>query len=289
MTINSDFPSSRNNGRWAVGMTTAPREPAVIAESVKSVLVAGWHPTVFAEPGSPRILAGADWQLDLPWVQRPHRLGAWHNWYAMVQELLAAAPHADWILTLQDDAQLAPRTREFLEDEWLGCDSGVGLVSLYTPAHYARSWLLWTADGVLQADMTDERLARTLARRKRWRLEAQDRPPGPFQIVTRNLWGAVALAFPRRALEQLVAHPTARNWRGARHTHRDPADVANVDTAIGRCLDSLGLSMWFYQPSLAQHIAPVSSLPAKKPNTGNRRATQLATDPFLDCRPSRAA
>ncbi len=74
--------------RWAVGITAAPRKDSALVQCIESVVVNGWMPVVFAEPGTD--LAGLPESVTV--VQRSERMGAWHNWLAMCRELLERFP-----------------------------------------------------------------------------------------------------------------------------------------------------------------------------------------------------
>lgn len=266
--------------RWAIGITTAPREPSTLVKCIKSTRKNGWEPSVFAEPGTD--LTGLECAL----IMRDVRLGAWHNWREMGLQLLAAQPDADVILTIQDDTRLIERAKEFFESQgWPDNPDRVGFVSLYTPSHYQQRFHLLAADGRLLSDCPNEpRARRKQARYPGSRVVPTPKPPGCFPVATDSLWGACALAFPRASLEKIVRHKIAETWRGANGRQKG-AEIRNVDTAIGKICNALGLKMWFWNPSLAQHIAVKSTLPGHGGCTGKRAAAYVATDPFRDCIP----
>ncbi len=118
---------------WAVGMTTAPRKRSTVADSLKSLVRAGWStPVVFAEPGSDReALRGQRV------VERESVLGAWPNWFLGLHELVLRAPHADAYLMCQDDLAFCSGVREYLEST-LWPEPRTGIVSLHTPSHHRR-------------------------------------------------------------------------------------------------------------------------------------------------------
>lgn len=158
--------------------------------------------------------------------------------------------NAEFILTVQDDAYFHPDSKAFLDA--IVWPSDAGFISLYTPKHYS--------DG---------------------------RQPGLNRIRTSSLWGACALAWRRESLEQVIAHTIAHSWCGVppksaatrsavmERRKRQPDTIANSDTAIGRILNAMGLSMYFVDPSPVQHIAPVSSI-SHGGNEGRRNCSRCA-------------
>ena len=69
------LPRIGNDG-WAVGITTAPRNPSTLARCVRSLQDAGWpHALVLAEPGSD--LEGIE---GCTIVQNATQEGPWYNW-----------------------------------------------------------------------------------------------------------------------------------------------------------------------------------------------------------------
>lgn len=270
--------------KWAVGITAAPREPSTLAECVTSVRANGWEPVVYAEPGTD--VSGLPSGVLV--VDRCERLGAWHNWTNMCQSLLAMVPDADVILTIQDDTRIVEKAREFFDQQgWPDAPEKVGFVSLYTPSHYQQRFHVIAADGKLVSDMPSEQRAKLKQLRyKGSKVVPSPKPPGCITIATDSLWGACALAFPRKSLERILDHRIAKMWRG--HNGRQSgADIKNVDTAIGKVCNALKLKMWFWNPSLAQHFAEKSTLPGHGGCSGKRAAAYVAKDPFKDCvRPS---
>ena len=268
--------------KWGVGITTAPREPSTLADCVQSVVANGWEPAVYAEPGSD--VSGLLSQTHV--VERRDRLGAWANWLDMARRLLTEHPDADVILTIQDDTRIIERAKEFFEAQgWPDQPDKIGFVSLYTPSHYQQRFHVLAADGRLVADAPNEpRARRKQARYPGSRVAPTPKLPGCLPVATDSLWGACALAFPRASLEKIVRHKLAERWRGY-NGRQTGVEIKNVDTAIGKICNALGLKMWFWHPSLAQHFAVKSSLPGHGGCTGKRAAAYVATDPFRDCVP----
>ncbi|MEZ6057201.1 MAG: hypothetical protein R3C01_10905 [Planctomycetaceae bacterium] len=246
--------------RWGVGVTTAPRQDPTLRTCVQSLVDAGWQPTVFAEPETD--LSALPPQA--PVITRPQRLGCWHNWLTMCRDLLEQHPRAEAILTVQDDTLFHRQALEFVDQQlWPADPERIGFVSLYTPQHYSHQVDLLDAQGRRVYRGGSWHHARARARRHSgWRLTlGPQKPTGWQQVVTRSLWGACAMVFPRRSLERIIEHPIARHWTGANpNPLRPPADVRNSDTAIGKIVRTLKLQQWWHVPSLTDHIAQHSTL-----------------------------
>jgi hypothetical protein len=249
-----------DNGDWYVAITTAPRKDCTLLRSIESIRQAGWEPTVFAEPGSTA--------SDCETVWHEQRKGVWHNWLASARYAIDNS-NASIILTVQDDSLFHPDSRTYAESI-LWPASHAGFVSLYTPKHYSYE--------------NGKRL----------------RAPGVNRINTVSLWGACALIWPRSVLAQVVEHPVAKTWLGARPRSgsqsvikarkADPSKVANSDTAIGRILNKMGRSMWFIDPSPVSHIAVHSTI-SHGGNTGRRNCYRCSDHsiPLADQAPVRKA
>jgi GT2 family glycosyltransferase len=187
---------------------------------VRSVISAGFSPIVFAEPGTD--IEG----LPCAVVTRQSRLGIWRNYVQTLVDLLESYPSAQAILVLQDDVVLCKDVREFLEhDLWPG--QNPGMVSIYCPEEKE-------AGGV----------------------------PGCDRRVS-TVIGLCAAVYPRAAAEAIVASPFASDWRG-RHDKNsyepDPLKKKAIDTGVCETLKSLGLAVYNYRPSMAQHIAETSAI-----------------------------
>ena len=101
--------------KWAVGLTTAPRECSTLETSLKSLFRAGWTtPRLFAEPGT-RIPQSA---CSLPLTQRDSCLGAFPNWYLALTELAMRHPDADARLLCQDDVLYIEGLRAYLNQHF---------------------------------------------------------------------------------------------------------------------------------------------------------------------------
>lgn len=246
--------------RWAVAVTTAPRRECTLQQCVDSIRGCGWEPVVFAEPGSTSVNAETMWNHT--------RLGVWHNWLNSAKWCLENTK-ADFILTVQDDSLFHPDSKTFAESILWPAENAA-FVSLYTPKHYTIR-----KDGTV-------------------------RDPGVNRIVTKSLWGACALIWPREVLQQVVTHPVATHWAGAspmrtttdsngkkrkrlrseiqaiyEKRRSDPSTIANSDTAIGKIANAMGKTMWFVDPSPVQHIARFSTI-SHGDNSGRRNAWRIA-------------
>jgi len=251
---------ARNDERWAVAITTAPRKEPTLEACVDSLRMCGWEPIAFAEPGS-------DTVDNVFTVWNDRKKGTWHNWRDSAQWCIDNTA-AEWIMTVQDDSLFHPDSKRFAEAVmWPSEDAG--FVSLYTPKHYTI------------------------------RLDNTIRPPGVNRIVTKSLWGACALIWPREVLKCVINHPVATGWRGAspkktitvdgvrrrrsrselesiyKKRRDDPSTVVNSDTAIGKILNAMDRTMWFVDPSPVQHIARFSSI-GHGGNDGRRNAWRIA-------------
>lgn len=127
--------------RWMVGVTTSPRDPSTVNQTLDSVVRAGWSsPWVFMDGAvqlSPR-------HRHLPVTFRESRSGAWPNYFLALSELLHRDPDADAYAVIQDDVLLAnaENLKTYLE-EVLWPDPSVGVVSLYCPSVYHQESAGW--------------------------------------------------------------------------------------------------------------------------------------------------
>lgn len=234
-----------NTPSIACGVTTAPRIPPVLHHSLRSIINAGFEPTIFAEPGSP--LPDAN----IPVVQNQERLGCFRNWVYTAYSLLSR--ETDYVAIFQDDIDLSPHALPIAfrllnnpEAYIKRYAHQLGAVSFYTPSHYFPG-------------------------HKGWHLQ----PAG-------NLWGALGFLFPREVLVRILNTVAIRSWEenrlqrmaessNQRGYRPQPCDVSNLDTAIGFALKELSLQCAYYRPSLGWHCAPVSSI-KRGSNEGRRQA-----------------
>lgn len=208
------------NMKWAVGVTTAPRQVSTLDQCLGSLRNAGWasEVTVFAEPNSP--VAASEHV-----VVHKQRKGVWHNWLHAANHLLSNTD-AELLMTVQDDAVFHPDCREFAE-QILWPSAKTGAVSLYTAKHYSQ--------------------------RVRF-------APGIYAYESRGFWGALALIWPRHVLQQAVDHRIANRWTGTDGKKRSPEKIANSDTAIGAILSAMRKELYMVQPSPVQHVAKHSTI-----------------------------
>lgn len=242
-------PKPKDN-EWCCVVTTSPRQIPTVTQCVESIIKAGWTPTVFAEPDS-IVVPG------VKYVNNETRQGAFHNWLNSIKYALTKSD-VKYILSVQDDSLFHPDSREFTESIMFPSDD-TGFISLYTAKHYSTDW--------------SENL----------------KPTGVNRITTSSLWGACALVFERSVLQQVVDHPLTEIWTGippANATEEErhhvlqakkehPYLIQNVDTLIGKIMNSLHLGMYFIDPSPVEHIAVVSSI-GHGSNTGKRNCLRKA-------------
>lgn len=219
------------------GICTSPREGGIsyLRKTCESLIAAGGtYPTVFAEPSSPfddikDLVTG---QL-VVWIQRPTRFGNWRNWKEMARYLISLANGFDeeYILTSEDDCIYAENAIPLAElhlNTLIAAKEPVGCILVYTSAIYQRG-----------------------------------KERGVFPIQTTSLWGACAIAWPKRSLQAVIECRRAQRWQGADASHLPhpgSPDIAHADTAISCCLDDLNLKIFALNPALAQHIGEVSGL-----------------------------
>jgi hypothetical protein len=186
-------------GRWAVGLTTAPRREATLTRTLQSLSATGWPSEeihVFAEPDA---LSGNE-DLRGPVTVRGRKAGAFSNWYLALQELVFTQPTADAYLMFQDDIVCCRGLRKYLEHEFWPAEA-TGFVSLYC--------------GMLQSN-----------------------PAGTHGFMKMQsgdmLYGALAIAFPASAACALLLHPLFQRHRESRNgTHGIDMALAKWATESG--------------------------------------------------------
>lgn len=251
------WPSNQHDKRWSVAITTSPRKDCTLQQCIESIRRCGWEPVVFAEPGSTKTDCVTFWNET--------RKGVWHNWRAAAEWCLAQ--ETEFVMTVQDDSIFHPETREFANKILWPPVGSVGYVSFYTPQHYQQ----WT--------------------------DGRQRPFGVYSVNTNSVWGAMALAFPPKVLRELLNHPRALGWLGAKITwrpgeskadfqarweavqetrRREPWLIQNSDTAIGIILRKfLKKKLVYVSPSPVDHCSKYSSI-GHGGNSGNRNAFYIA-------------
>lgn len=129
-----------NAVRWAVGVLTCARERMLLADTVLSLVEAGWDRGVIHVDGRmdlPRGLVG-DWEM----VVSEKRLGAWDSWYLTMLVLVSRFPDADVYMICEDDLLLSRGLREYLESSLWPSDD-VAFCSPYCPGIYGEGKRGW--------------------------------------------------------------------------------------------------------------------------------------------------
>lgn len=273
--------------RWCVGVTAAPRRDSQLEACLQSLVANGWSPIVFAEPRTDVSSAVA---LGLRIVMRDQQLGCWRNWLEMSRQLVAEFPDVDAIMTVQDDTVFHPEAKRFVEAHglWPADPERVGFFSFYTAKHYQYRYNVVREDGTLVGNYPFVKAHDIVERAKKagWRKRRAipvPVPAGPTRIHTGGFWGACALAFPPKSLDAITKSRIAREWKGA-NGNQVGVKIKNSDTAIGKVCRTLELSMWAWNPSLAQHVALHSTL-GHGGNSGRRAAHRMTRDPWKDAEP----
>jgi len=242
-----------NKDKWFCAVTTAPRRVPTVKTCTESLVVAGFEPFLFAEPDT--ILSDADNEFV---IRHKEKKGVWHNWLYSARYALDNSD-ANIILTVQDDSLFHPDSKTFLENHILWPDTNVGFVSLYTPKHYS------------------------IKPNKKTMM----RDYGVNRVITRSMWGACALAWPRKVLEEVIELDFSQKWLGARtktasvwerkkaERIAEPWRIQNSDTAIGKIMNLMGRTMWFCDPSPVQHFATTSAI-SHGGNKGRRNCGRCA-------------
>ena len=225
------------NKTWTCIVTSAPRTVCTLRLTCESLGDCGWNPIIFAEPGATDLSK----QFETFW--NTIRFGIWRNWLQSARWALSQTT-ATHIITVQDDVDFHPETKDWLDQ--LDWPADTGFISPYTPRPY-----------------------------QTWKNGTQ-RPIGLNPVKMRSCWTGQSLCFTREVLQQLVDHPNADSWCGlppkhqrnpkGRIDHRafkqaNPHLIQNSDYIIGSILQrSLGLTLYYPNPSLATHCNPVSSV-----------------------------
>jgi hypothetical protein len=237
--------------RWTWIVTTAPRKECSLKATCESLELCGWKPVIFAEPGSTNLADTYETYFN------GTRLGIWRNW--MHAARWALATDAEYIMTVQDDVDFHPETKDWLDEiKW---PHDTGFISPYTPKHY-------------QLD-------------KKSRLKKR----GLLSVITRSCWTGQSLCFKREVIEKILKHDRAINWTGLPPKERrnpkgrvldkeikarQPWLIQNSDFIIGSILQlNLGLKLYYPNPSLATHSNPHSSVNHGS-NVGRRNAYYVA-------------
>jgi hypothetical protein len=239
LTMAIERARSKETENWFVAVTTAPRRVPTVNTCLESLVLAGFSPYVFAEPNTNGLDVEA---YGARLIQNEERKGVWHNWIHSARYAIENSD-AEIIMTVQDDSLFHPDSKIFTESIlWPAKD--VGFVSLYTPKHYS-----------FQPKNKQE-----------------ERAPGVNRIYTKSLWGACALVWPRKVLEEVLQHDTTYTWLGVptrtksiwqkkkQERKNNPALIQNSDTAIGKIMNQMKRSMYFLDPSPVNHFAQHSAI-----------------------------
>jgi len=239
---------------WFVAVTTAPRKDPTVQMCLESLTLAGFRPHIFAEPETNGIDVDTHGER---LIQHDQRMGVWKNWVYSARYAIENS-NADIIMTVQDDSLFHPDSKHFAESIlWPASD--VGFVSLYTPKHYSFK----------PKDKNELRA------------------PGVNRIYTRSLWGACALVWPRKVLEEVLQNDLIDSWLGAptktksvwnkkqKERQENPSLVQNSDTAIGKIMNKMERSMYFVDPSAVSHISTHSAI-GHGGNKGRRNCHRCA-------------
>ena len=240
---------------WAVAVTTAPRRQETLEGCLRSIRSAGWDGKthVFAEPGVAPI-EGHHWH------GANEKNGPWRNFARMIH-FLADHTNADAYLICQDDAHFfRGPVREYLEKYVLWITDRPHLTSLYTSSLYLKD-------------------RRGKIRDAGWHYLGRG---GRF-----GWWGAVAFVLSRASLEDFAASDVFTGWMQRRQSWltRDPATIAQVDTALGFWAPPRG-GLWSCLPSLVQHVGHTSTIYKSNRASGRRAADwMLGYPPPFDLPP----
>ena len=176
------MPQKGSVRKWAVGVTTAPRDCRTLARTLESLNSTGWQSKeihLFAEPNA---LEG-DENFQGTITVRGRRAGAFPNWFLALQELVLTQPSADAYLLCQDDIVCCAGLRQSLQHS-LWPESATGFVSLYC--------------GMLQP------------RRENCQGFVKLQPG-------ETLYGALAVAFPAASARALLLHPIFQRHRASQN------------------------------------------------------------------------
>lgn len=197
----------------AVAVITAPRMLPTLERTLDSLREGGFNQTihVFAEPDTLPV----GWSLPrIRLHQNSERLGLYPNWLNAAGWLLSNTD-ASYLMLCEDDVEFCASAAAGL---WHGLTilERVGYVSLYTP--------------VRSVDLADIPIR-----------------PGWSQLnLGRLSWGALAYAFPRQVLAEIV------------RSEKEP-EAESTDSHISEHIRRIKRICWHHLPSLARHTGDLNS------------------------------
>jgi hypothetical protein len=216
-------PIGTGNQSLAMCITTAGRQNPTIARAIRNIRQVGFRQPlhVFAEPNAvdDDTITGAGNDVVVHRHQRQQ--GCYKNW-RHTMEWMAANTTEDWVLSMQDDVVWCWNGPHVLQHAMDNVKKDmVGFLSPYT------------SPAVLPE--------RALRVKDYW-----------VRARRRNFWGAIALCFPREALEYMIKCPIFVN-----HTHH-----RQVDVVVGNVFFHSPDQRWPYvhNPSLANHTGKTSTI-----------------------------
>lgn len=93
---------------WTCFVTTAPRSLCTLAQTCESLADAGWTPVIFAEPNS------TDLSNIYQTFWNEQKLGVWQNLKQAIG--WALSQNTEYIFAVQDDVDLHPETKLWIDD-----------------------------------------------------------------------------------------------------------------------------------------------------------------------------
>ena len=242
---------------WAVGVTTAPGR-YVLDEFLATLSTGGWDDVViYAEPGSRLPVATTD-MARFEVVQREKVYGAWRNRFHGIEDLLRRYTKAEAVLMFEDDSLIAANTALWLAA--VGFPPNTGLLSLYRAGGRTRGEepdKVWQPTDELCEPVTEDGFQRLI-------VDGEG-------LVDGQVWGSVAVAFPRKAAEQLIKDGDA--------LHADVVGLKQSDIRLRRWCRWNDYDYWIAKPSRVQHRVDVGSVARMGSGPGGR---DYRADDYVD-------
>lgn len=223
---------------WSVAVTTAPRPVPALADSLRSIVAAGWpNVFIFAEKGTDKeaSLKGLDDEIEgLLWIQHKRVWGPWNNLILALENLTLMEPWAEYYLIFQDDVQVTESLRPKIEQDIRdNAFDKTGVISLYAGRknHFdAPGWHYRT----------------------------------PYEMPRYAHQGAQAYAFDRELAQEFIQHAPNRK------------QFACADVNTGRFCRRRGYGMWFHSPSFVRHTGVGNSALSARGGEGPEGERQCA-------------